>query len=381
MELPQITGASAPNTDLGRLQRGRGSGWLRAADSDSGVTLFLECLQSDPRWDHQVEARADYYATLALRLSVSPGALLPVSTEDDHEGFRLQILEAMAQRGSNEASRELALVPQVPDDREAKTVTAELAPAKTEPTHTESDAPIELLLADSQLEYRKAVLHRLRITQNTHEVEALHRASLDSGSPGWRLALRVLGSRGDTTGLPAAESVLIVDATGADRASAFRYVKALPPSVSLPLARDWLSHTDGRGAVAKSVLAVHAELIDIPAIRSALADATDYYAVCSLVEALGRLAAAGPFPELHRVYEESAYSYARARAVDAMAATDPEFAQRWATECLWDCEESTRLRGAQFAPETAMVMTRLHELADDIHEMRDVRDAAVLRVG
>ena len=67
------------STTLGQLQRGRGAGWLAAAQTRM-VDLLLQCLDADPRYDSQVESRAEYYATLAIELglpakSLSLGAL------------------------------------------------------------------------------------------------------------------------------------------------------------------------------------------------------------------------------------------------------------------------------------------------------------------
>ncbi len=135
----------------------------------------------------------------------------------------------------------------------------------------------------------------------------------------------------------------------------------------------------GSAEAAESVLARHGELADAPALRAALALSTDYHSMSSLVGALGRLPEAGPFPELSEIYAASVYSYTRARAVQAMAATDPEFSNRWATECLWDCEQDVRVAGARFAPLEWTVVARLQELADDGCEVDEVRDAARTR--
>jgi hypothetical protein len=129
------------------------------------------------------------------------------------------------------------------------------------------------------------------------------------------------------------------------------------------------------------VFAEHAELVDAPAVRAALAAADDYCTISSLAEALGRLGEAGPFPELDEIYVHSAYSYARARAVQAMAATDPTFAERRASECLWDCEESVRIQGALSAPLEHAALDRVRDLATDEFDDPDVRAAARSRLG
>lgn len=57
-----------PNTLLGMLERGRGSGYLLAVETAPATVwpLLIECITNDPRLDRQVEERADYYAALIL---------------------------------------------------------------------------------------------------------------------------------------------------------------------------------------------------------------------------------------------------------------------------------------------------------------------------
>jgi hypothetical protein len=335
---------------------------------------LLACVAQDPRWDRQVEPRGDYYARLALHLSV-PATALPIAADPDDDWLRLEVLQSMADRGSTPARRLLAEVRGADEEDEPAPRRATIAP----------DAPIQVLLGVSDTElrppYRKEILRRLRTTSDDSEIAALRKASLDMSAPGWPLAMRVLGLRDDPTPLPVAEAVLAADQPGAKRAWAFRYVRTLSPARSLPLARGWLGLRDGRGAVAERIFAEHAELSDAPALLAALSIADDYYAICDLVKAIGRLPSAGPFALLDQVYVESGYSYARARVVDAMKLTDPAFGEKWATECLWDCEEAARIRGAESAPLTAAVLSRLEELANDVHEDSDVREAAGRRFG
>ena len=63
-------------TVLGRLQRGRGSGYLDALSEDAVSVQqdVIKCVTKDPRWDSQVEARSTYYANLmiALNLGIDP---------------------------------------------------------------------------------------------------------------------------------------------------------------------------------------------------------------------------------------------------------------------------------------------------------------------
>lgn len=376
MELPQVPGTASPESDLGLLQRGRGSGWLRAADRPDGRALLLKCLGSDPRWDHQVESRSDYYATLALRIDLPMATLLPVALAEDpdEEWIARNTLEAMARRGSVGARDVLAQLPH--DEVEYP----HRPPVRSRP-QVAADAAVGVVLAGIQPAFPRALVYRFRHTQQPHEVDALREAAAGCPNPwGRRFALHVLGLRGDTTPLDAVETVLASDEIGAGRAAAWHYVSALPPEISLPLARQWLEKDDGRSGVAGGVLAEHAESADTSAVRRALARAVDYYTICDLVTALGRLPEGGPYPELATVYLGSAYSYARMRAVTAMAATDPAFAETWAEECLWDCEDVSRDVGARYVPLTARAVERLRELANDVHEETAVREAAAGRL-
>lgn len=376
MELPQVPGTASPESDLGLLQRGRGSGWLRAVDRPDGQALLLTCLGSDPRWDHQVESRSDYYATLALRLDLPMAALLPVAVAEDTDEAWIarNTLEAMARRGSVGARDVLA---QLPD---GEVEDPQRSPVRSRP-HVAADAAVDAVLAGIQPAFPGELVHRFRNTQHPDEIDALRAAVTGCPNPwGRRFASRVLGLRGDTTLLGAVESILASDEVGAVRAAAWQYVSALPPETSLPLAREWLVKDDGRSRAAEGVLAEHAESSDISAVRRALSRAVDYYAMCDLVTALGRLPEGGPYPELATVYVRSAYSYARMRAVAAMAATDPSFAETWAEECLWDCEDASREVGARYVPLTARTVERLRELASDVHEVTAVREAAAARL-
>jgi hypothetical protein len=104
---------AGPNEPLGKLQRGLGSGYLWALDADRAVAhaLLLHCIFNDPRWDRQLDARIEYYATLALDVGLGVGALEPWlhRGDDDLDTTQdvLAILGRMAIRGHEEARRVL----------------------------------------------------------------------------------------------------------------------------------------------------------------------------------------------------------------------------------------------------------------------------------
>lgn len=97
---------------LGKLQRGLGSGYLWALDAHHSIAhaLVMHCLFNDPRWDQQLDAREEYYATLALDIGLG---LEPLETwlrehEDDIEQLEqsvLGVLGRMAIRDHTDARR------------------------------------------------------------------------------------------------------------------------------------------------------------------------------------------------------------------------------------------------------------------------------------
>ncbi len=103
-----------PSDPLGKLQRGLGSGYLWVLDADRAVghALLMHCVFNDPRWDRQLDDRADYHATLALDVQLHTGALelwLRDSDDDDADTTHdvLGVLGRMSVRGHADARRVL----------------------------------------------------------------------------------------------------------------------------------------------------------------------------------------------------------------------------------------------------------------------------------
>jgi len=428
-----------PGTVLGQLQRGRGAGWRAAVRSDKGRELLRSCLEHDPRWDSQVEDRADYYARLALALNLTVEDIEPdeVAVDDEGRALGISVLGRLAVRGDHRALQRLRLelerpgdkssvlwkLGEVPDGRGIEGVDAILVrscaagelteliddtrhlpwetwaqshPAiaaarsqadelrrasRARPVPPEADAPVDELLGfEWSGATPKAVVRRLAETTDASEVRALREAATGPWGPARKLALLALAERRDPAAVDTAAEVFTRNVVGAERASAFRYFLALDASVILPLAREWLELEDDRSRVAAATMVLHSTPDDLPAIRAAFScawSAQSMYAICDLVDALGRLHTVGPHPELRVVFTDVAYSYARRRAAAALAATDPEFPTTYAAECLWDCEEETRLVGAKtLDPSVSEAKSGLVQLAEDPFEVEDVRDAA-----
>jgi len=162
---------------------------------------------------------------------------------------------------------------------------------------------------------------------------------------------------------------------------------ALPAHITLPLAREYFLHeSDDERSLAIDLLAAHAQLEDVPMLRTAIWQALDddlenCYRLCDLVEAFHHLPGIGPIPELSDVFVQFRYSYGRIRAAKAIQTTAPDlFQNSYAFECLWDCEEETRTLGERFVPITvAHASDRLQKMAADIWEDGEVRAAAASR--
>lgn len=97
---------------MGQLQRGLGLGFLSAIDENPGTVepLLVQCIQDDPRWDHQVDHRGDYYAQLFLAkgLDLTPLVLQLENHDDKDESssdawLAIDVLGALARRGNQEA--------------------------------------------------------------------------------------------------------------------------------------------------------------------------------------------------------------------------------------------------------------------------------------
>jgi hypothetical protein len=163
---------------------------------------------------------------------------------------------------------------------------------------------------------------------------------------------------------------------------------SLPKVLTLPLARARLFHeTWHERLLAEELFEAHASKEDIPLLRAAIKqalrdDEENCYRLCNLAEAFSHLPGVGPIPELADVFVQFRYSYGRTRAANAINVTAPDlFHEKFALECLWDCEDRTRVLGAKFVTEANKdVRARLHELASDVWEDKSVREEAEKRI-
>jgi hypothetical protein len=179
------------------------------------------------------------------------------------------------------------------------------------------------------------------------------------------------------------------------RVGAYRYIEALPPEHTLVPGRKWFLARSWRvRLVGQDVLNHHAQLEDVPMLRTALRtaheaqdifrtarEAHDMYRECDILRALARLPQGGPYHEAATSFMETPSSRCRRLAAAVLAAADPAFAATWAVECLWDCESETRAIGCNHVDVAIPgVLARLRELAKDRWEESEVRKAAAARI-
>jgi hypothetical protein len=111
--LVDVVVASADNL-LGRLQRGRGQGYIDAlaVPRREAAAALTRCLTLDPRTDHQVESRDEYYGHIAvdIKLDLAPleaFLLAPpaadTGTDDWRDVLALYTLGSMGRLGRADA--------------------------------------------------------------------------------------------------------------------------------------------------------------------------------------------------------------------------------------------------------------------------------------
>ncbi|MGH3313791.1 MAG: HEAT repeat domain-containing protein, partial [Streptomyces sp.] len=216
------------------------------------------------------------------------------------------------------------------------------------------------------------------------------RAELLAAARGPREAARAAAIR-HLTECGAAEALDLVELAAADPCetvaqAALAAFARMRSTAAVVRARRWISAPEGTlpeglTAVAAEMLACCGGRRDAGAVLAALRrtvrrEGPDSDALWPLVDGAGRLAIGCAAPVLRHIYRETSSSQLRGRAAAALATTDPSFAAGFAVECLWDCEETTRELGAQYAATgDERVVERLRRLATDPAEEAGVQSA------
>lgn len=409
---------AAASTARGRLQRGRGQGYLDAisAPSEKARTDLLDCIVNDPRWDSQVEARAGYYAELADRLSLETAAVAAhlFSPDDDriHDedrtGLALWVLNGVARRGRKDAvavlrryvvegwSWEWALdaladldfpgaTEGIGDELERRfDDDAELIKALRGATHPD----LWVRWAEKNSRLRRALdelaaTHRQASSQaKPPTLEVLVRTAMAGPEEARRAALASLGHLRAAEAVEPAELAIRNGSTELRRLGRRALFRAANPQM-VPQARRWATESNELADVALRVLAGYGESVDLQFLRASLESAWrlgHVYAACDAVDGLGRLADRESESTIETIYDETTYSYLRRRAARALAALSEAFAVGRAIESLWDCESDTRSIGAASANLARdSVRRRLDELIGDPFEEASVVSMADAR--
>jgi hypothetical protein len=174
--------------------------------------------------------------------------------------------------------------------------------------------------------------------------------------------------------------------------AAIKAMTALPPALTLDLARVWFdTGADTQQYVSRSILTAHGTRADVLRARTALVSSLrtgsdgwqDYYLMCDMLELLARFPDAGPYPEVEIAFREARYSRARSYAATVLAASErTRFAGGLAVECLWDCEGQARQTGCACVDlQDLHAYDRLQALARDPLEDEEVQEAARKRLG
>lgn len=369
--------------------------------------MLLDCMTHDPRVDHQCEQRGRYFAELAraVDLDIAPLAAHLRENDDEHPqaGWRtsltLEVLGHLLSWGRDGTAE--VLLDYVRHGSHWSQAAEELEHAEEEVLLEAADALADRIDAGAiawwALPWRGSLRERVwldhpRLGPSLRPLREDRRNSVaereEPRAWGWMRAtvdyLDDLRPGAENEGL--LKSMLRGDAAAArEFLGLYRIAEPVPGYGRLAVRR--VLQEVGRRLPAEDARLVARENLDLdPAwdllkesaaeedrevlediVREFLEGPPDQVEPgCSALDCLGRVASPGSWPVLLRVYEEVSYSYARWRAVRAMAACHPErFRRELAEECLWDCEDGTCQEAVRTGPPPSeQVQARLAELAD-----------------
>jgi len=199
------------------------------------------------------------------------------------------------------------------------------------------------------------------------------------------LAFRGLGVLGTPRAFDVVKSYIEAseNADSIVRRRAYEALEEMPASLTLDLARCWFRREEWHlHFPAGGVLKRHATLEDVPllieALRTPETIQCEDWRLSGALDALAGFEALGWIPEIEQVFCAVQDCFRRYDAANAMHITAPaEFASKYAFECLWDCDWSTRKLGCKTVSlSTPGALERLRELATDASEDDDIGQAA-----
>ena len=432
---------AAPDTLLGRLQRGRGQGYLDAlaVEPSAATSSLLQCITQDPRTDQQVESRGEYYGRIAFDAGMDITHLQAFLFEDvdqnEYDDFRsslaLEALAWMARLGRDDATTLLRRYVEIGKDwslaidfmasgkpvgldgldkivvgrcssieelaleiwpdwkpwREWRATNASIREAvelkeRWARERATSDAEVSRLPTEDLIAQGKVGALQKR-TSAVDKAKLLAAARGESDQLR-RVAIVALGRQRDLAVLDEAEGELRRhpekdSPPNAGWIAVMQLLKLGP----IERIRGWIGEEGKTGQLAIHMVADWPAPTDAPLMRSVLERLGDddwLYRICDAADALARLADTTAAPQLERVFRETTYSYLRRRAARALAVVSDRFAQDLAIECLWDCEEETRAIGcATAAWSSSRARERIAEIASDRLQARSVRGVAMRR--
>ena len=368
----------------GLLERGRGAGYLAAVERGrSASDAVLRCVFEDPRWDRQIESRADYYASLLITLGatpVQPIVELLEQRERNEVWLAHDVLLQLAWRGHLGA-----LAAAIERLRAGRIDANDLRNIGGQPLVERVCALAGRSAPPEPLVGPRPTLEELAPSLDVEQLLALLRGPEGQARV---LAARRLGALDHADLLTEAKAFLLSQSVlprerARERLSEQRpwmvYIEALPGHRTLELARAWFHADWPLSIAAENILIEHAEPDDRAMLEAAGAKALaeqKNYRLSSIVDALKHLADPRSIPLLATIYREITYSYARERVCNALL-VHPERAdvQALVFEGLWDCEQWTRALACENV-EPGRATARLREIEGDPFEHDDVRDAA-----
>lgn len=361
---------AAPDSLLGRLQRGRGLGYRQALATPGADALVLACLAHEPRWDRQTEERDEYYARLVADLGI-PADAIPLDVDDPDVllGVAFGVLVELSRGGSTYAAamlhRYFTRVDE-PDWWVVGHLWQEAGPAGREGLaelvldriDDESLAAAVTLHEDGPW---RAWEHRPRVAAalagaappepwpgfpdvSDRTAQELHVLADAPSSPLRTAAFRELSRRGDPVLVNLAERLDLRNSVGVTSFLGGPVVEL--GGAALPRARAWLgSDDDWLRGLGRNVICAHGGPDDAPQILGWLDEAVadgEWCVTEDLADGLARLGHQPAVPSIARAWELTPHSFARKYYLPALIQLEPPDLQAYLDEAADDCESDVR---------------------------------------